>query len=64
LLEQRIVQLKADAKGTYLEEMRRSVSGGMPRATLGLARVAHEGKMDLFCTILMSRVLVTARCSL
>jgi len=64
LLEKRIQQLHIDAKGTYLEEMRRSVSGALPRATLGLARVAHEGKMDLTCTIQNSRVLVTARCSL
>jgi len=64
LLEQRIQQLKIDAKGTYLEEMRRSISGGLPRATLGLARVAHEGRMELFCTIHQCRVLVTAHCSL
>jgi len=64
LLEQRIAQLKQDAKGTYLEEMRRSVTGGLPRATLGLARVAHEGKMDLSCTVVQTRVLVVARCSI
>jgi hypothetical protein len=65
MLEQRIQQLKTDAKGTYLEEMRRSVSGGMPRATLGLARVVHEGKMELSCSIVnQSRVIVSARCSM
>jgi hypothetical protein len=63
MLEQRIDQLKRDAKGTYLQEMRRSVSGGLPRATLGLARVAHEGKMDLTCSFIQNRVQVVARCT-
>ncbi|MGC4064804.1 MAG: hypothetical protein QM784_09200 [Polyangiaceae bacterium] len=64
LLDQRVKQLKLDAKGTYLEEMRRSVSGGVPRATLGLARVVHEGKMDLDAVVVnSSRVTVTARCA-
>ena len=63
MLEQRVEQLKQDAKGTYLQEMRRSVSGGLPRATLGLARVAHEGKMDISCSFAQSRVRVVARCS-
>jgi hypothetical protein len=65
LLEQRIQQLKVDAKGTYLEEMRRSVTGGVPRATLGLARVAHEVKMDLHASVVNSgRVTVVASCAL
>lgn len=63
MLEQRIDQLKRDAKGTYLQEMRRSVSGGLPRATLGLARVAHEGKMELSCTFTQNHVQVIARCT-
>ena len=64
MLEQRIDQLKRDAKGTYLQEMRRSMSGGNQRATLGLAWVAHESKMDLSCSLANGRVLVSARCSI
>jgi hypothetical protein len=65
MLDQRIQQLNADAKGTYLDEMRRSVTGGLPRAALGLARIAHEVRMELSVSIvLQSRVTVTARCPL
>ena len=62
VLEQRVAQLRTDAKGAYLEEMRRSVSGGIPRAMLGLARVAHEVKMDLGLSIHGGHVMVSARC--
>jgi hypothetical protein len=40
-------KLKSGAEAVYLEELRRSVSGGFPRPMLGLARVVHEAKMAL-----------------
>ncbi len=58
-------KLKAGAEAVYLEELRRSVSGGFPRPMLGLARVAHETKMALEIVVAGdTRVTAIASCTL
>lgn len=47
MLTLHLEKLRAGPEAAYLDEMRRSVSGGTPRAMLGLARVMHEAKMTL-----------------
>jgi hypothetical protein len=53
-------QVNRDPQTVYLEEMRRSLSGSQ-RATLGLARVAHEAGMSVTVLVDGSRVSVRAR---
>jgi hypothetical protein len=61
MLTTHLEKLRAGPEALYLEEMRRSVSGGTPRAMLGLARVMHEAKMTLdMKTELDTCVLMTA----
>jgi hypothetical protein len=54
-------RLKKDPEATFLEEMNRSVSGGMVRPMLGLARIVHEAKMSLEVYMSGSRLTVFAR---
>jgi hypothetical protein len=62
LLHGRMEKLVADAEKAYLEEMSRSVSGGLPRAQLGLARICHEAQMSLEAVIEGGRITMIARC--
>lgn len=63
MLGDRVKRLERDPEATFVEEMRRYVSGGVSRAMLGLARVRHEGQMELALAIEDSRVVVTASCA-
>lgn len=54
-------RVNKDPEGAFLEEMRRSVAGGIPRPMLGLARVVHEAKLPLDVYLAGGRVTVQAR---
>ena len=62
MLTEHLVKLKTNAEQTFLEELRRSVTGGIPRPMLGLARVAHEVGLALELQVQERRVSVTAQC--
>jgi len=62
-LRSRVDALKVNAEATYLDEMQRAMTGRGPRATLGLARVCHEAKMQVDVEVDDKRVRVTARCA-
>jgi hypothetical protein len=62
MLTEHLLKLKSNAEQTYLEELRRSVTGGIPRPMLGLARVAHEVGLILDLQVQERRVSVTAQC--
>jgi hypothetical protein len=62
VLKQVVARIQSDPEGAYLEEIKRSMAGKMPRAMLGLARVTHEAKMELDLQIDERRVKVVARC--
>ena len=62
VLSERVARLRGDAEGAYLEEMARSVSGRIGRPMLGLARVCHEGKMQVEVIVDERRVTVRATC--
>lgn len=62
-LKGRVEALKVNPEATYLEEMQRAMSGRGVRATLGLARICHEAKMQLEVEVEDKRVRVLARCS-
>jgi hypothetical protein len=61
MLREQLGKVVADAEGTYVAEMRRSVAGPT-RAMLGLARLAHEARLDLEFDLTGSRVVVVAGC--
>ncbi len=50
------------AEQVYLQEMTRSMTGSV-RVSLGLARVSHEGQMDIEFNLEGMRVTMCARCS-
>jgi len=60
MLAAHVSRVQAGAEATFVEEMKRSVMGGTPRAMLGLARVVFEAKMDLTLEIDGLLVCVTA----
>lgn len=60
MLAAHLARVRADAEGTFVEEMKRSVMGGAPRAMLGLARVAFEANMEIKLEIDGRLVAVTA----
>ena len=62
MLSEHLHKLKTNAEQTFLEELRRSVTGGIPRPMLGLARVAHEVSLALDVHVQDRRVAVTAQC--
>jgi hypothetical protein len=61
MLRSHLERLANDPEAAFLEEMRRSVSGGSSKAMLGLARVVHEAKLALELYIAGSRLTVVAR---
>ncbi len=61
MLQQHMKRLAAGAEAMYVEEMRRSMAGGVARAALGLARVTHEAGLALDLRVGERRVTVTAR---
>ena len=62
MLTEHLLKLKTNAEQTFLEELRRSVTGGIPRPMLGLARVSHEVGLTLDLQVHDRRVSVTAQC--
>lgn len=62
MLTEHLLKLKTNAEQTFLEELRRSVTGGIPRPMLGLARVSHEVGLTLDLQVNERRVSVTAQC--
>lgn len=62
MLTEHLLKLKTNAEQTFLEELRRSVTGGIPRPMLGLARVAHEVGLALDLQVQERRIAVTAQC--
>ena len=56
-------RVNKDPEGTFLEEMRRSMSGDSARPMLGLARVVHEAKLSLDVYVSGKRVTLFARAS-
>ncbi len=61
MLAAHVAKLRDGAEAVYLEELKRSVAGGYPRAMLGLARVVHEAQMGLDVEVVgESRVTVRA----
>ena len=62
MLTEHLVKLRTNAEQTFLEELRRSVTGGIPRPMLGLARVSHEVGLTLDVQVHDRRVSVTAQC--
>ncbi len=62
MLSEHLLKLKTNAEQTFLEELRRSVTGGIPRPMLGLARVSHEVGLVLELQVQDRRVSVTAQC--
>jgi len=62
MLTEHLLKLKTNAEQTFLEELRRSVTGGIPRPMLGLARVSHEVALTLDLHVHERRVSVTAQC--
>jgi len=62
MLKDHLSKLRANPERTFLEELRRSMTGGIPRPMLGLARVAHEAGLALDLQVQDRRVFVTAQC--
>ena len=62
MLTEHLLKLKTNAEQTFLEELRRSVTGGIPRPMLGLARVSHEVGLTLDLQVNERRISVTAQC--
>jgi len=62
MLNDHLEKLRTNAEATYVEEMRKSMSGTGQRAMLGLARVAHEARLELQSQVEGNRVMVEAYC--
>lgn len=62
MLSEHLLKLHTNAEQTFMDELRRSVTGGIPRPMLGLARVAHEAGLTLTLNVQDRRVTVTAQC--
>jgi hypothetical protein len=62
MLTEHLLRLRTNAEQTFLEELRRSVTGGIPRPMLGLARVTHEVGLTLDLQVQDRLVSVTAQC--
>jgi len=54
-------RLGKSAEATFVDEVRRSVSGGGGRPALGLARVVHEAKVGLEVYVVANQVTVIGR---
>lgn len=62
MLTEHLQKVRNNPEQTFMEELRRSVTGGIPRPMLGLARVAHEVGLTLELQVQDRRVTVTAQC--
>jgi len=61
-LRAQLERIRLDPEKAFLDEMGRSVSGAGGRANLGLARICHEGQMDIEFEVEGTRVTMRARC--
>jgi len=62
-LAEHAARVQENAANAFVEEMRRSVAGGMPHPMLGLARLVHEARLMLDVNVEDRRVVVSASCS-
>lgn len=61
-LRAQLERIRLDPEKAFLDELARSVTGSGIRANLGLARICHEGQMDLEFNVEGTRVSMCARC--
>ncbi len=61
-LRTQLERIRVDPEKTFQDELGRSVTGAGGRAALGLARICHEGQMDLEFSLDGVRVTMCARC--
>jgi hypothetical protein len=64
MLRSLLERVGRDPEAAFLEEMRRSIAGGITRPMLGLARIVHESKLLLEVYISGTRVTVAASASM
>jgi hypothetical protein len=64
MLRSLLERVSRDPEAAFLEEMRRSIAGGITRPMLGLARIVHESKLLLEVYISGTRVTVAASASM
>ncbi|HMA95450.1 MAG TPA: hypothetical protein VKP30_22330, partial [Polyangiaceae bacterium] len=62
-LRTKLELLRTDAEKVFQDEMGKSMTGSGGRAALGLARVCHEGQMDLEFEVEGNRVTMRAKCA-
>ena len=60
MLTEHAARVRENAEGLFMEEMRRSVSGGIPHPMLGLLRVVHEAGLSLDVDVKDRRIIVSA----
>ena len=60
MLRQQLDKIQANAEETFVSELKRSMTGGVSRPMLGLARIAHEVGLGLELETSGERVTVTA----
>jgi len=60
MLQQQLDKIRADPEETFVAELRRSMTSGVARPMLGLARIAHEVGLELELETSGARVTVTA----
>ena len=61
MLRSHLERVGKDPESAFLEEMRRSVSGGASKPMLGLARIVHEAKLSIELYIAGTRLAIVAR---
>ena len=61
MLRSHLERVNREPEATFLEEMRRSVAGGVARPMLGLARIVHEAKPTLEVHVDGTLIAVAAR---
>jgi hypothetical protein len=61
MMRSHLERVKKDPEATFLEEMRRSVAGGIAQPMLGIARVVHEAKLPIEVYFNRTRLTVVAR---
>jgi hypothetical protein len=61
MLRSHLERVAKDPEAAFLEEMRRSMSGGTSKPMLGLARIVHEAKLSLELYVAGNRLTMIAR---
>lgn len=61
MLRSHLERVSKDPEAAFLEEMRRSMSGGTSKPMLGLARIVHEAKLSLELYVAGTRLTMIAR---